>query len=198
MLTSKQIKIIRSIFPKKISSEFMQVLIENARIFTSKKNDILVEEKAQSSKIFYILKGSMVRYVLTEKGDRRAIMFHSEDLIPIVGSIYINSHNSFVQYQIVANESTEVLEINILDILKSGLKDEVYFEFALKGSLKSFGLMNQIQNHQIGLSKIEFLKWLWLNYPDIFHRFKSQDIASFLGLTPVWYSNLKATLLRDK
>lgn len=48
-----------------------------------------------------------------------------------------------------------------------------------------------IQNHLLALSSLDFFQWFLTHYGSIFKRFQSQDIASFMGITPAWFSKLK-------
>lgn len=198
MLNEEQFYRLKKHLPSDISEMMKEVFMHNANFISLNKGDILLDELQNNSKSHIILNGSCVRYIINPQGEERAVTFHTEGFMPILGNTYIKSDHSLVNYKIKVNEKTELIEIDISVVTQNALLDKSYFLFATQNMFKLIAVQNQIQNHQIGLSKREFLKWFWLNYPDIFHRFKSQDIASFIGSTPVWYSNLKATFLKDK
>ena len=64
-----------------------------------------------------------------------------------------------------------------------------------ENAIQYLSVLNQFQNHLLGLSSEELLKWLLKNYQPIFQRFRSKDIANFMGVTPIWLSNLKRKII---
>jgi len=182
------------IFPEGLGQALKDAFRESVKYIQITKAEALVEEGKKSEKIYYIIKGSCVRYVIGPHGEERAIMFHTEDFLPVVGNVYIKSENAAVSYSIKANENTKAFEIDIATILKWGPTDPVYALNAARVSANLFSIQNQIQNHLIGLTSKDFLKWLADNYAFIFQRFSSKDIASFMNVTPTWLSLLKKKL----
>jgi hypothetical protein len=180
--------------PPATSPSLKKVLIENVNIMEFKKGDTVIDDFFNNMKAYYILKGSCVRYIITSKGDEKAIMFHTEDFMPILGNVYINSENSVVSYLVKANEKTEIAALDLSLVFKWGTADIAYVQFTGKNAIKYFSIQNQLQNHLTGLTSKEFLVWLIKNYGFIFQRFTSQDIANFMGITPVWLSTLKSEL----
>ena len=191
MLDNDQYKRFLNIFPEGLTQALKEAFRESVKYIQLTKAATLVEEGKKLGKIYYIIKGSCVRYVIGPHGEERAIMFHTESFLPIVGNAYIKSENAAVSYSIKANENTEAFELDIATILKFGPTDPVYALNAARVSAQLFSIQNQIQNHLIGLSSEDFLKWLTGNYPFIFQRFNSKDIASFMNVTPTWLSLLK-------
>jgi hypothetical protein len=182
--------------PPDISPSLKKILTESINVTEFKKGDTVVDEFFNNTKAYYILKGSCVRYIITSKGDEKAIMFHTEDFMPILGNAYINSENSVVSYLIRANERTEIAALDLSLVFKWGVVDTAYVQFTGKNAIKYFSIQNQLQNHLTGLTSEEFLVWLIKNYGFIFQRFTSKDIANFMGITPVWLSTLKNKLLK--
>jgi len=191
MLQQEQYERFISLLPKDISTSLKEIIREKANLVELKKGEILLKESSTDTKAYLILKGSCIRFIIKLNGDEKAIMFHTESFMPIIGNIYVGSQNSAVSYLIKANENMEVIEINTSFIFKSDLTDKAYFQFAVKNALHYFSMLNQIQNHLIGLPSEEFLKWLMNEHGFIFQRFSAKDIASFMGVTPTWLSLLK-------
>jgi hypothetical protein len=135
-----------------------------------------------------------VRYIITSQGNEKAIMFHTEKFMPIMGNAYIKSENSVVSYLIKANERTKVIAWDMSFGLKYAMTDAAYIQFAANNAINMFSIQNQLQNHLTGLSSEEFLKWLLKNYNFIPQRFSFHDIANFMGITPTWLSLLKRKL----
>lgn len=197
MLEQVQYERFISLMPEDVSISFKEAVKEKARFIVLKKGETLFDEHSKNNKSYYILKGSCVRYIITPSGDEKAIFFHTEDFLPIIGNVYVRSQNSSVSYLIKANENTEVLEID-LSIQEFIKTDTVYIQFASQNALLFFSIQNQIQNHLIGLSKEDFFQWLMKEYRFIFQRFHSKDIASFMGVTPTWLSLLKRKLAKKQ
>lgn len=191
MLTQEQYEQFISLLPKDISFSLKEIFREKANFVELKKAETLLNESSTDTKAYFILKGSCVRFIITPNGDEKAIMFHTENFMPIIGNAYVGSQNSTVSYWIKANENTEAIEMDISFILKSAMNDQVYLQFATQNALRYFSTLNQIQNHLIGLTSEAFFKWMMKEYSFIFQRFSSKDIASFMGVSPTWLSLLK-------
>ena len=190
MLTQEQYERIISIFPKNLNTAVKEAIKEKASIVYLKKGDTLLSQQRKNTNVYYILQGSFVRFIITSKGDEKAIMFHTESFMSIIGNSHIKNEKSTVTYLIKANENTEVLELDI-SIRDLAISDTFSIQFGSQYALNLFSTQNQIQNHLIGLSTEEFFEWLMKEYSFIFQRFQSKDIANFMGITPVWLSNIK-------
>ncbi|MDR1725461.1 MAG: hypothetical protein LBR28_03620 [Bacteroidales bacterium] len=194
MLDERQFERLLTIFPNDIAPELKEAFGENTNLICLKKGDTVFEESDSMFKGYYIVSGSCVRYVISPSGDERAIMFHTEDFLQMLGNMHIKSDNSSVHYYIKANQNTEIFEFNMHEIQKYALYDKTYALFAIQKLVRIFAIQNQILNHLTGLSSEDFLKWFIKNYAFIFQRFSSKDIASFMNVTPTWFSLLKRKL----
>ncbi len=197
MLNQEQYEQFISFLPKNISNSLKEIFREKANVIQLLKGKTLIDENPTNPKVYFILKGSCVRFIITPTGDEKAIMFHTEDFIPIVGNMHINSNNSIVNYHIKANEQTTAIEFNTEFGLAWLKKDEALASFILQNSLKYLSTINQLQNHLVGLTSEHFFQWIMQTYPFIFQRFLSKDIASFMSVTPVYLSNLKSKQLKN-
>lgn len=195
MLTEEQYQQLLNLIPKNISSELKEAFRNRTTFRELKKGETLFDEKQLDNKLFYITKGSCVRFIVTPQGNERAIMFHTESFIPVIGNMYLNSDNSWVSYSLKANETTELIEFRSDFGYEWQQKDKVFSLFLLQRSAEFLSTINQLQNHLIGLDSETFYQWLIEKYPFILQRFMSKDIASFMGVTPVWLSNIKRKIL---
>lgn len=191
MLDQDQYNRFNDLLPKDISDSLREIFREKANYIVLKKGDTLINESTDDSKIYYILKGSCVRFIITPNGEQKAIMFHTEDFIPVIGNMYVNSDDSLVNYQIEANEKIELIELNAKISYNWYSKDTAFSRFIYQRSLTFLSVVNQLQNHLIGLTSEQFYDWLLGKYPFIFQRFSSKDIASFMGVSATWLSLLK-------
>ena len=194
MLDNEQYERFISLLPTDISNSLKEIFREKANYVVLQKGNTLISEIPKDPKIYYILKGSCVRFIVTPTGEEKAIMFHTENFIPVIGNMYVNSEDSLVSYQIQANEKTELIELNSKISYEWYVKDNAFSLFIYQRSLTFLSVINQLQNHLIGLTSEQFYEWLLKKYPFLFQRFSSKDIASFMGVTPTWLSLLKRKL----
>ena len=194
MLTQEQYDHFTQFLPTDINPSLKEAFRQNATVIELQKGETLFNENPNNPKTYYILKGSCVRFIVTPEGNERAIMFHTESFIPVIGGTHINSENSWVNYSIIANETTSLIEFDTSIGFEWYKKDTAFALFIYQRNIEYLSIINQLQNHLIGLTSEEFFQWLMEKYSFIFQRFMSKDIASFMGVTPVWFSTIKAKL----
>lgn len=182
--------------PTGISPAFIEDLKRQGRPTTLDKDEVIADEHVKDRMIYYLLKGSCIRYIVNPRGEERAVMFHTESFMPMVGNMYVGSEGSVVSYRLKTNEKTTLLCLNRSFGEEWIRKDSVFADFIFQNAIRYLSTVNQIQNHLLGLTSEEFLKWLYSNHQTIFRRFRSKDIANFMGLTPIWLSNLKRKIVK--
>ncbi|MGM9803385.1 MAG: Crp/Fnr family transcriptional regulator [Muribaculaceae bacterium] len=184
------------IFPQDISKEFVLDFREHATLLVLEKNEVLPRVIAGRQKIFYILSGSCIRYIINSSCDERAVMFHTESFMPMIGDMYIDDDKSVVGHCIRANEKTSLLCLDQEFGQSWVSRDPVFASFIYSNAIQYLSSLNQFQNHLLGLTSTELYDWLVEKYPFLFKRFLSKDIANFMGVTPVWLSNIKRKALK--
>ncbi|MGN0281846.1 MAG: hypothetical protein ACI4B3_06070 [Prevotella sp.] len=186
------------LLPKDISREFVLDLKEQAKLLVLEKNEALPRMIAGREKIFYILSGSCIRYIINSSYDERAVMFHTESFMPMIGNLYIDDDKSVVRHCIRTNEKTSLLCLD-QEFGRSWVnRDPVFASFIYTNAIQYLSSINQFQNHLLGLTSTELYDWLVDKYPFLFQRFLSKDIANFMGVTPVWLSNIKRKVLKKQ
>lgn len=198
MLTEEQYQQLSKHLPPNLNPDLKALYLQNADFLTLQKGKTIVDEFKQNNKSYIIINGSCVRFIITPEGEEKAITFHTESFMHIIGNTYIKSDHSKVSYEIKLNEPTDFVSIDLSQILQKALTDLDYVLFATQNALKFTAIQNQIQNHLTGLTKDEFLLWLIDNYGFLFQRFSSKDIASFMSVSPTWLSLLKKKLYEKK
>lgn len=184
--------------PAGISQAFIDDLRKRGKPMTLNKEEVIASEHIDDNRIHYILKGSCVRYIINPKGEERAVMFHTESFMPMVGNMYIGSKGSVVSYCLKCNEKTVVLRLDRAFGDEWIGKDAVFAGFIYRNAIRYLSAVNQFQNHLLGLSSEELLKWLLACHGPIFQRFRARDIANFMGITPIWLSDLKRKVLGNR
>lgn len=182
--------------PAGMSQAVIEDLKRQSKLTIFDKDEVITDEHVKDRQIYYILKGSCIRYIINPRGEERAVMFHTESFMPMVGNMYIGSSGSVVSYHLRTNEKTALLCINRTFGEEWIRKDIAFANFIYRTAIRYLSTVNQIQNHLLGLTSEEFLKWLFSNHQTIFQRFRSKDIANFMGVTPIWLSNLKRRIVK--
>ncbi|QQD12664.1 Crp/Fnr family transcriptional regulator [Sphingobacterium sp. UDSM-2020] len=191
MLSEEIIDQIRLKFKNQLDEEFLEELQKNALLTELRKGEILFSEQAKRNRIFVLINGSLVRFIVTPEGANRATMFHTETLFPMIGNNFENIAGSDLSYYIKANEYAKLIEFTRDFALYCIEKYPFIAKTSFMNMIDYFQTHHIIQNHLTALSSFEFFQWFLMQYGFIFKRFHSQDIASFMGITPEWFSKLK-------
>lgn len=187
-------ELLASRLPRQDNSDFISRLKSRCEILTLDKNEPLIAFQSRNRKIYFIAQGSFLRNIITSQGDEKTVMFHTESFCNFFKSYDTVYFHKKTQYEIKANEKSVVVSVDF-DFLFSQIQNDIgLLRFYTQETEKLFVHIDLFRNFQLGLTKEEYLKWLYEHYPFIFQRFASQNIASFMGITNVWLSNLKARL----
>ncbi|MGN0225838.1 MAG: hypothetical protein ACI4A7_07170 [Prevotella sp.] len=183
--------------PDDISGELVSELRESACIKTYDKNAMLPLNDKRRPLAYYIMNGSCVRFIIDKNCEERAVMFHTESFLPMVGNIYEENDNAIIDFRIRANEKTIVLAMERTLGWEWIAKDPAFSTFVLSNAMEYLSTINLFHNHLLGLSSIDMYKWLNDKYPLLFQRFRGKDIANFMGVTPVWLCNIKRRVFKE-
>lgn len=118
-------------------------------------------------------------------------MFHTETFFPMIGNNFTDIEDPNLAYYIKANESAQLVEFKLNFAVTCIEKYPFLAKTNFLNTLQYFQAHYLIQNHLTALSSLDFFQWFLKNYGSIFIRFQSQDIASFMGITPEWFSKLQ-------
>ncbi|MDL2310167.1 hypothetical protein LJC39_03515 [Parabacteroides sp. OttesenSCG-928-B22] len=177
--------------PVGVSSTTKETIVTSANTLILAKGKTMFCGGHRKNMLYRILKGGCVRYVTNQHGEEKAIMFHTEEHIPAFGAPFTRMEGAAVNSIIKASENLFLLEMNKSTEKALACQDHVYAIYVIDTYLDAIARLNQFNNHLLGLSKSDILAWLLKEYSYIFQRFPSKDIANFIGISPVWLSNLK-------
>jgi hypothetical protein len=180
--------------PQIDNSDFFRQLSHKAEILTLCKNESLIAFQSNNRKIFFIAEGSFVRNIITSGGEEKTVMFHTESFCEFFKSYDTVYFHKKTDYQIKANEKSVVIAIDFDFLFYQIQNDLKLLQFYTHETEKLLLHIDRFRNFQLGLTSEEYLIWLYENYMFLFQRFASQNIASFMGITNVWLSNLKAKI----
>lgn len=187
-------KTLRQKFPVTDNDPFLEELEQRCAVIEIKKNETLITHQADNRKMFFIVSGSLIRNIISSRGDEKTVMFHTEgfhEFVKAYDTIYFHEKTN---YEIKANEKSIVIAFDydfLYQRVKLNLELLVYFT---ERTEQLFTTLDLFRNFQLALTSEEYLVWLYRHYNFLFQRFPAQNIASFMGISPVWLSKLKAKL----
>ncbi|HQV37197.1 MAG: Crp/Fnr family transcriptional regulator [Saprospiraceae bacterium] len=180
--------------PQQDNSDFIIQLENNCDILTLDKNETLIAFQSSNRKIYFIAEGSFIRNIITSRGEEKTVMFHTESFCEFFKSYDTVYFHQKTNYEIKANEKSVVVSVDF-DFFYQQIQNNLeLLPFYTHETEKLFVNFDLFRNFQLGLTSEEYLRWLYENYAFLFQRFPAQNIASFMGITNVWLSNLKAKL----
>ncbi|ANE49652.1 Crp/Fnr family transcriptional regulator [Flavisolibacter tropicus] len=153
-----------------------------------KKENVLVEGNVCKYH-YFVLKGCLRKFFLTEKGTEQTTEFAIE-------TWWMTDHISYErrlpsEFFIQAVENTEVLRIDSHsqeELLKAFPKMERYFRFIYQ---RAFAASQMRIKYLYDLSKEDFFQHFNKLYPEFVQRIPQHLIASFLGFTPEYLSEIR-------
>lgn len=161
-----------------------------------KKKDILQAEGERCSSYYFVLKGCLRLYFSDRNGAEQTLQFALENWWMTDMDAFRTGRNS--NYTIQAMEATEVLCIspaNYTLILKEFPIVESYFrsvyERAYAASLLRVRMISR-------MPKDQFYELFQTKYPEFIQRIPQKILASFLGFTPEYLSELRKKQSKSK
>lgn len=191
---AKYFKLLVNKLPRQDNSNFLSRLESKCEILTLDKNEPLIAFQSNNRKIYFIAQGSFIRNIITSRGEEKTVMFHTESFCEFFKSYDTVYFHKGTNYEIKANEKSVVVSVDFDFFYQQIQNDLALLQFYTHETEKLFVNIDLFRNFQLGLTSEEYLKWLYENYAFLFQRFSAQNIASFMGITNVWLSNLKAKL----
>lgn len=178
-----------------INDESILHTLENhCEVICLEKGEPLIAFQSNNRKIYCILQGSFIRNIITSRGEEKTVMFHTESFCEFFKSYDSVYFHQKTNYEIRANEKSVVIAADYDFFFNLIQNDIELLRFYTHKTEELFLAIDLFRNFQLGLTSEEYLKWLYEHYNFLFLRFSGQNIASFMGITNVWLSNLKAKI----
>ena len=169
-------------------SEFSDIIsffqISNVR----KKENLLVEGQICKSH-YFVLNGCLRKFFINEKGLEQTTEFAIENWWITDNIAY--EHRQVTEFYIQAVETSKILTIDSYSqekLLIEFPKMERYFRFVYQRAYSASQLRIK---YLYSFSKEEFYHHLNKNHPEFVQRIPQYLIASFLGFTPEYLSEIK-------
>ncbi|NHN24604.1 Crp/Fnr family transcriptional regulator [Flavobacterium jejuense] len=168
--------------------EFTSILSFFKTIKVKKKEDLVLEGQICKTN-FFVLNGCLRKYFINNKGIEQTTEFAIENW-------WITDNISYEQetptaFYIQAVENSEILVIDKYSqekLLKDFPKMERYFRFIYQ---RAYAASQIRMKYLYDFTKEEFYDHLCKNHPEFVQRVPQYLIASFLGFTPEYLSEIR-------
>ncbi len=172
------------------------VLLRHVTIQSLKKGEIIIREGETKRDVYFIRKGLIRAYHITEKGDEITFQLYPEYYI--FGNMNSLLFNEPSNYTFQALECTKVYKMNY-DSFHDVVKNSKFLKLNKMG-LGERGMKQAFQRVEsfVLLSAEErYLKYM-KDYPTVINRAPDKYIANVLGITPVSLSRIKGRITAKK
>ena len=173
-----------------INLEDFKTIIPFFEFRSASKKEILLEAGSPCNHNFFVLGGCLHMFFTNEKGVERTVQFAIDDWWMTDCLAYLTRSNT--DFNIQAVEDTELLSItaeNQEQLLKEFPQLERYFRIMYQ---IGYGSSLMKMKYLFDLSKEDIYFHFTEHFPDFAQRVPQYLIASFLGLTPEYVSEIRA------
>ena len=158
----------------------------------AKTHKVLVNYGEKCQKIYFVVRGGFVlKFLNEESGNERAISFHLENFQPFMSVPHSYFKNVPANCKLQAIKNSDVFEFDkseLLELVKHNPRiKEFYYQQIIHLLLAEFDFRIML----ISYAPQKLYEMLIVNYQEIIKNVPSKDIASFIGISPEWLSNLK-------
>ncbi|RZL07572.1 MAG: Crp/Fnr family transcriptional regulator [Pedobacter sp.] len=158
------------------------------------KRAMVVEEGTRCQHIYFVAKGCLRMYYLDEKGTENTIQFALENWW--MTDLEAFNKNISSSFSIQAIEHTTLLAINkekFDKLLRDHHPMETYFRMIYERAFSA----SLFRMKFFRLPKDEFYAMFCEAYPDFIQRIPQKLLASFLGFTPEYLSELRSRIGKE-
>ncbi len=164
-------------------------LYKNVRIFSLNRKDFLLKEGQVCNSLFFVEKGCLRMFFINKKLTEQITQFALEgwwmaDYFSFMG-------NTASEYYIQAIEKSTILAVDrtkFEDLLQEVPKLERYFRIIMQKAVASAQHRSKLE---FDMSKEEFYHHFSSSFPEFIQRVPQYMVASYLGLTPEYLSELR-------
>jgi len=174
----------------KIKEDDFQEIMQYFRTINVKKKENLMIEGDICRSHYFVLSGCLRKFFVNEKGNEQTTEFAIENWWLTDNLAY--EHQLPTQFYIQAVEKSEILTITQdaqRELLEKFPQLERYFRFIYQ---RAFAAAKMRVKYLFSYSKEEFYHNLVENYPEFVQRIPQYLIASYLGFSPEYLSEIRA------
>lgn len=178
-----------------LPDNIIEQLINVSTLEQVKSKTIILDYGQKSNKIYFILKGAFITKAWDEeKQIEKTISFNINSFHPFLMNPEVYFSNSVSEKCIQAISDSTVMWFYKSDLEKISSKNKRFSQYYNKMIITGLIAENQIRTKLLTYSPKKFYSYLVNNYPEIIQNIPSKHIASFLGISDVWISNLKKSI----
>ncbi|HEY4324594.1 MAG TPA: Crp/Fnr family transcriptional regulator [Mucilaginibacter sp.] len=173
-----------------INDETLEDIVENFKPLSIKKNSILLSQSEICSKFYFVNKGCIRTYYITEQGRERTRLIALEGMVATSLSSFISQQPSFEFVDTL--ENSELLYISRDKFYKLVDKYPEWQEFYIKLLEFAYLYQNKRIEELVTLSAGERYAILMKEQPAYIQRLSNKVLASYLDVTQETLSRLKS------
>jgi len=178
-----------------LTNDLIDQLLNISTIEKIKNKTVLLDYGEKTNKIYYILKGGFVTKAWNEeKQIEKTISFNLNSFHPHMTEAKAYFFNLESENKIQAISNATVLSYYKSDLDKIASENNSFNKFSNHMIIQSLISENQLRSKLLTYSPKKFYTYLLDEHPEIIKTIPSKDIASFLGISEVWMSNIKHDL----
>jgi CRP-like cAMP-binding protein len=172
-----------------LNENSVEILQKYFKSKSYKKKDFLLKDGQICNDIHFVDKGCLRMYFINNKLNEQITQFAMENWW--ISDFFSFADNSISPYYIQTVEKSQILSIdsnNLESLFKELPEMERYFRIILQRNVAA----SQLRIKQMyELSKEEFYLQFCSSFPDFIQRVPQYMVASYLGLTPEYVSELR-------
>ncbi len=172
-----------------LNQDEIALLHEAIKPYNLKKKEHLLNEGQVCKHIYFVEKGCLRMYFINNKTTEQITQFALDGWW--ISDYFSLTDNTPSNYYIQAIEASEVLAIETISfekLLKKLPQLERYFRLTMQRALAA----NQLRSKYLyEMSKEEFYQHFSNSFPEFIQRVPQYMVASYLGLTPEYLSELR-------
>ena len=158
-----------------------------------KKKEFVLQENNVCRNLFFVEKGCLRMYFINEKAVEQIVQFALDGWWISDLKSFINNTPSDYYIQTIENSKIISVDVEKLDELLNELpKLEKYFRIIMQKELAAAQFKSKLM---YGMSKEDFYKHFCASFPEFVQRVPQYMIASYLGLTPEYVSELRKKIV---
>ena len=166
-----------------------EFLKEKGRVIKKQKGDHIFRQGDQNRNMYVVIKGLMKAYYLTPDGKENVKTFLKET--NFIGSISACFSNTECTFNLMCLEDSELLEVGF-DAVDTETKSDLHTaQFMIQGLLGLASKKEQREYEFLCLSAEERFRLFIDREPNLTERLTQNDIARYLGVTPVALSRIR-------
>lgn len=169
-----------------------EFLLDVGRPVERKKHDYVFRQGDEDTSVYVVVNGLLKAYYVTPEGKE----FVKSLILPgsFIGSMTACHANELCSFSLRCLEDSELVEVKFADLKAMAFRDEQIAEFVINGLLDLSMKKERREYEFLCLTAEERYQRLMSRSPEILQRVTQNDIARYLGITPVALSRIKARL----